>query len=194
MALVTDNFNFDGSYEEARNIFGRNDENVAIIEDAFMTSVTLGDGVISVEGESAANVAHAISVLSAVFDASKSGEHITRQLVAYYCDMESLGKTRTAGQILTDAVCLNAKGAPIRPKTAGQKDYVDAISNNTVTFGIGPAGTGTVFSLPEGCASFPLFAGVLFAGVPQAQSESAIIPASTSAVNFFIILPFCPFI
>ncbi len=145
MALVTDNFNFDGSYEEARNIFGRNDENVAIIEDAFMTSVTLGDGVISVEGESAANVAHAISVLSAVFDASKSGEHITRQLVAYYCDMESLGKTRTAGQILTDAVCLNAKGAPIRPKTAGQKDYVDAISNNTVTFGIGPAGTGKTF-------------------------------------------------
>ena len=145
MTLVTENLNFEGSYEDARNIFGRNDENIAIVEDAFMVSVTLGDGVIAVEGESAGDVAHAINVLSAVIDASKTGEHVTRQLVAYYCDMESLGKTRKAGQILTDAVCLNAKGAPIRPKTAGQKEYIDAISENTVTFGIGPAGTGKTF-------------------------------------------------
>ncbi|MCR5694278.1 MAG: PhoH family protein [Clostridia bacterium] len=110
-----------------------------------MTSVTLGDGIVVVEGENAGGVEHAVNVLSSVIEASKAGEHITRQLVAYYCDMESLGKTRTAGQILTDAVCLNAKGAPIRPKTAGQKEYIDAISENTVTFGIGPAGTGKTF-------------------------------------------------
>ncbi len=143
--MVTENFNFEGSYEEARNIFGKNDENIAIIEDAFMTSVTLGDGFIAVEGENREGVRHSVNVLTAVTEAAKSGEHVTRQLVAYYCDMESAGKTRLAGRVLTDAVCLNAKGAPIRPKTAGQKEYVDAISSNTVTFGIGPAGTGKTF-------------------------------------------------
>lgn len=144
-SLITNEMKFDGSYEDARNIFGRNDENIAIIEDAFAVSVTLGDGNIIVEGEKNADVSHAISVLSSLFEAAGTGEHITRHLVAYYCDSETVGKTKNPSQILTDSVCLNAKGAPIRPKTAGQREYIETISKNTVTFGIGPAGTGKTF-------------------------------------------------
>ena len=118
---------------------------MAIVEDAFMTSVILGDGIITVEGENESAVRHSLNVIKNVAEASKAGEIVTRQLVAYYCDMESVGKALAPGTILTDCVCLNAKGNPIKPKTAGQKAYVDAIVSNTVTFGIGPAGTGKTF-------------------------------------------------
>ena len=143
--MTTQNYIFDGSLEDLKNIFGRNDENMAIVEDAFMTSVILGDGIITVEGENESAVRHSLNVIKNVAEASKAGEIVTRQLVAYYCDMESVGKAPAPGTILTDCVCLNAKGNPIKPKTAGQKAYVDAIVSNTVTFGIGPAGTGKTF-------------------------------------------------
>ncbi|MBO7659482.1 MAG: PhoH family protein [Clostridia bacterium] len=118
---------------------------MAIVEDAFMTSVILGDGIITVEGDNEAAVRHSINVIRNVAEAAKAGEIVTRQLAAYYCDMESVGRAPAPGTILTDCVCLNAKGTPIKPKTAGQKAYVDAIVSNTVTFGIGPAGTGKTF-------------------------------------------------
>ncbi len=143
--MTTQNYIFDGSLEDLKNIFGRNDENMGIVEDAFMTSVILGDGIITVEGENESAVRHSLNVIKNVAEASKAGEIVTRQLVAYYCDMESVGKAPAPGTILTDCVCLNAKGNPIKPKTAGQKAYVDAIVSNTVTFGIGPAGTGKTF-------------------------------------------------
>lgn len=129
----------------AGDVFGNLDENVAVIEDAFNVSIILRDGVVIIEGLGTGDVNHAANVLASVTEAALAKEVVTRQLVAYYCDMEAENKIVKAGSYNSDAVCLNAKGAPIKPKTRGQVTYVEAIAKSTITFGVGPAGTGKTY-------------------------------------------------
>ena len=129
----------------AGDVFGNLDENVAVIEDAFNVSIILRDGVVIIEGLGTGDVNHAANVLASVTEVALAKEVVTRQLVAYYCDMEAENKIVKAGSYNSDAVCLNAKGAPIKPKTRGQVTYVEAITKSTITFGVGPAGTGKTY-------------------------------------------------
>lgn len=133
------------STDMLKNIFGANDENVAIIEDAFDVSITVGDGNFRIEAKNERDADNAFSVVKNVISHADTGEIVTRQLAAYYCDMVSTGRGNTSSAGLVDSICLSSKGTPIKPKTRGQKELVDKIFSNTITFGIGPAGTGKTF-------------------------------------------------
>ncbi|WP_024834745.1 PhoH family protein [Ruminiclostridium josui] len=130
--------------EHAMNIFGNYDENIKIIEEAFKVKVLTRDTSIRISGESD-SVSKAETVLNKLLDIAKQGQSITRQNVLYLVGLSNEKQIEKADEILTDYVCLTAKGKQIKYKTHGQKIYVDAIKKNDIVFGIGPAGTGKTF-------------------------------------------------
>lgn len=132
------------SIEQAMNIFGNYDENIKIIEEAFKVKVLTRGTTIRINGE-ADNVQKAETVLSKMMDIAKLGESITRQNVQYLVGLSNEKQIEKADEILTDYICLTAKGKPIKNKTLGQKLYVDSLKKNDIVFGIGPAGTGKTF-------------------------------------------------
>lgn len=131
---------------DMRNVFGSNDENISIIEDAFSVRVILNDESVLIVGEDDGNCEDAGSVLEKLLQLSSKKELITRQMTAYFCDMASeKGIKSLESDYMSDSICLNSKGKSVRPKTNGQAKYIDAIKNNQLVFGIGPAGTGKTY-------------------------------------------------
>lgn len=130
--------------EHAMNIFGNYDENIKIIEDAFKVKVLTRGTSIRISGEPV-SVGNAETILNKLLDIAKQGQSITRQNVLYLVGLSNEQQIEKADEILTDYVCLTAKGKQIKYKTHGQKIYVDAMKKNDIVFGIGPAGTGKTF-------------------------------------------------
>ena len=127
-------------------IFGNNDENINIIEDAFDVKIDVNTNSIIVFGKDDKNTNYAKAVLERLVSVLQKNDIITRQMVAYFCDMASEGGISSLQTDYTaDSVCINAKGKPVRPKTTGQAQYVEAIKKNQLVFGIGPAGTGKTY-------------------------------------------------
>ena len=93
----------------------------------------------SLEGASPADVIEALLALSA------KGEEIDEQKVRYLIDLVSSGNEDKIGEMAKDVVCITAKGRPVKAKTLGQQRYMKAISKNTITIGVGPAGTGKTY-------------------------------------------------
>jgi phosphate starvation-inducible PhoH-like protein len=132
-------------------IFGTCDENVKKIENRFsvrisnsaLTSAADGDAIF-VSGDRADRVDLACTVLEYLKRMLLDGDSLSEQSVEYVLSAVEAGEAEDLTS-LKDAVCVTMKGKPIRPKTVGQKRYVDAIRKNTVTLGIGPAGTGKTF-------------------------------------------------
>ena len=128
-------------------VFGAYDSNVKIIENAFGVNVynRIGDGVDSVVvmGDSPENVAYAAEVVEKLRDLPPDSE-INDVKVGYYIDMVRDGFSEELTD-LNDCICLSGRGKPIKARTVGQKKYVDAIKNNTIVLGVGPAGTGKTF-------------------------------------------------
>ena len=85
------------------------------------------------------------SVLRRMLELSSEGELITKQMTAYLCDLAQEGGIAQVKQYTQDAIIITARGKQLKAKTNGQKKYVQAIENSTVTFGIGPAGTGKTY-------------------------------------------------
>jgi len=125
------------------SIFGEFDKNINIIKKEFDVSVVSRDSIIKISG-SDENVVRAETVITNLSKLLDSGEAITDQNLAYAIDMAKDGVDETVlyGK---DCICITAKGKPLKSKTLGQKNYVEAIKNNTITFGIGPAGTGKTY-------------------------------------------------
>ncbi len=130
--------------EHAMNIFGNYDENIKIIEEAFKVKVLTRGTSIKINGQ-LDSVSKAEIVLNKLLDIAKQGQSITRQNVLYLVGLSNEQQIEKADEILTDFVCLTAKGKQIKYKTHGQKIYVDEIKKNDIVFGIGPAGTGKTF-------------------------------------------------
>lgn len=133
---------------DTANLFGNNDSNIAIIEDAFNVSVRIEDGQLLIQSEASGEkgAEAAAAVLEKLIGLSAKGELITRQMAAYFCDMAAGGGIRALqSDYAADSVCINAKGKPVRPKTNGQAQYIEEIRNNQLVFGIGPAGTGKTY-------------------------------------------------
>ena len=82
---------------------------------------------------------------SALMKISGTGERVTDQTIRYVTSMVSEGKTEQLNNLLGDGICVTATGKIIRPRTVGQKKYVDSIRNNTIVLGVGPAGTGKTY-------------------------------------------------
>ncbi len=128
------------------NIFGNNDSNISIVEEAFNVKTEISDNNILIRGEEENACSCAAAVLEKMAELSAKNELITRQMTAYFCDMAAEGGIRTLqNDYMADVVCINAKGKPVRPKTNGQAQYIEAIQKHLLVFGIGPAGTGKTY-------------------------------------------------
>lgn len=125
------------------NIFGQFDANIKKLETVFHVSiVNRGDGI-KVAGEEAA-VQKAAKILQSLQVLSEKGEEINEQNLQYL--ISSVDEELTEVERLSEGtICLTVKGRPVKPKTLGQKKYVELIKNNTIVFGIGPAGTGKTY-------------------------------------------------
>ena len=132
-------------------IFGTCDANVKVIEEKFGVRIAnkganrngTGD-VILVSGPDAEGVRLAVETLEYLKRMTADGDTLSEGSVTYVISSVESGEAEDLGS-LSDVICVTMKGKPIRPKTVGQKKYVDAIRKNTVTIGVGPAGTGKTF-------------------------------------------------
>ena len=130
--------------EHLINVFGSFDENVKNIEKKLNVTITSRDSQLRVKGE-AEQASKAISALEGLLSIASRGEEITEQNVNYITDLIEEGNADKIGELAKGVVCITQRGKPIKPKTIGQKKYVEAIEKNTVTIGIGPAGTGKTY-------------------------------------------------
>ena len=131
--------------EHLKNIFGELDANLSIIEKKLGVSVTARDGEIRISGESGGSE-RAVKVFRELLQLSENGDILTEQNVSYALDAAE--EPHEEGALLrmdSDVICHTVSGKTIKPKTLGQKQYVDAIRNNMIVFGTGPAGTGKTY-------------------------------------------------
>ena len=127
--------------EEAVNLFGSFDENIRLLETEFQVQVVNRGGEIVVSGEPE-NVMLAVKAVQALLTLSNKGESISDQHVRYVTGLVRSGQAERISELTQDVICITSKGRPVKPKTIGQKEYVNAIMKQTVTIGVGPAGTG----------------------------------------------------
>ena len=130
--------------EQAVNLFGSFDENIHLIENEFGVTVANREGELRVNGEPE-NVMVAAKALGALLTLSNRGETITEQNVRYVIGLARAGQEDKVSELTQDVICISAKGRPVKPKTIGQKKYVESIQRNAVTIGVGPAGTGKTY-------------------------------------------------
>ena len=125
------------------SLLGQRDELLKIVEAAFDASIFVRGNEITISGEpaEAERVAHLFGEFLALLE---GGQVLTRESVGHSVDMIRSGEELSPKEVFSDAVLI-VRGRAIRPKTAGQKKYVDAIRKNTIMFGIGPAGTGKTY-------------------------------------------------
>ncbi len=131
------------SLDEIMAAFGSYDSNVRLIEKAFSVTISNRDGTIKIIGEDD-SCERAARVFFDLFALAKSGEVPDEQSVRYSIDMAKAGVDPQYASV-SDAICINSKGRPVKWKTAGQKAYVEKMRNNTVVIAIGPAGTGKTY-------------------------------------------------
>ena len=120
--------------EEAVNLFGSFDENIRLLETEFQVQVVNRGGEIVVSGEPE-NVMLAVKAVQALLTLSNKGENISDQHVRYVIGLVRSGQAERISELTQDVICITSKGRPVKPKTIGQKEYVNAIMKQTVTIG-----------------------------------------------------------
>ncbi len=130
--------------EQIINLFGTYDENINMIQRQYEVVVLSRGTDIKISG-SEENVNKAAQAIEALMKISNTGERVTGQTIRYVTSMVSDGKGEQINELLGDGICVTATGKIVRPRTVGQKKYIDGIKNNTIVMGIGPAGTGKTY-------------------------------------------------
>lgn len=130
--------------EQAVTLFGSFDENIKLIEKEFSVAIVCRGSDIKIQGDEE-NVDKAKRVIKNLLFLINKGEAINEQSIRYVIAMVRDGNDDKLTSLSSDCICISAKGKPIKPKTLGQKKYVDAIKRNTIVIGVGPAGTGKTY-------------------------------------------------
>ncbi len=131
--------------EHLENIFGQFDVNIKLIEQTLSVTFIARDDRLKVIGEED-KIKSAADIMQRLYALSKKGETITKQEVNYLLGLtEQKLPTKAVEDLADNCICHTTSGKPIKPKTIGQKAYVDAIRDQMITFGIGPAGTGKTY-------------------------------------------------
>lgn len=130
--------------ESAVALFGSFDENIKLIEKEFGVHITCRDSELKIDGE-AENVSKACRVIESLLRLINRGEALSEQNIRYCISLVNDGSEEKIEQLAGDCICITSKGKPIKPKTIGQKRYCNMIADNTVTIGVGPAGTGKTY-------------------------------------------------
>jgi len=129
---------------DLQSLFGDFDSNLKLIEKALEVAVTGRDNVIKISGEEE-NVDKCGEVINILMEVISRRERIDEQKVLYAITMVQENGGFDVKMLGDDCVAINSNGTPIKAKTLGQREYVEAIKNNTIVFGIGPAGTGKTY-------------------------------------------------
>ena len=136
--------NIDIPAEHEKNVFGQFDAFAKKIERTFHVTLIARDDTIKILGEQSL-AQKAYRVLNQLTELSRRGNTITEQNVNYAISLVFEDQEEGIVEIDKDLICHTLQGKPIKPKTLGQKKYVDAIRNGMITFGLGPAGTGKTY-------------------------------------------------
>lgn len=126
------------------NLFGSFDENIRLIQDELNVTVITRGADIKITGNQP-DVEKAYECLSSLLKIAENGDDITQQQVRYVLSMAGETDPDEIANLSDGGICVTSAGKIIKPKTLGQKKYIDMISSNTITFGVGPAGTGKTF-------------------------------------------------
>ena len=130
--------------EDLIAVFGSFDENIKRIEESLNVSIVNRGTDLKITGDEEA-VDKAARTLESLLSLASKGEVIDEQRVRYLITLVREGNDDQVSQMAKDVVCITAKGKPIKAKTVGQQKYMRAIEKNTVTIGVGPAGTGKTY-------------------------------------------------
>src|SRR5690625_3873780 len=132
------------NHAETLNLFGTNDRNIKQIEETIPVKIVTRGGQIKLIGqEDDVKIVH--SLIEAVLKVIKKGINLTERDVIYGLELARLGKIEQFETLFEDEITKNQNGKPIRVKTLGQREYVNAIKTSDLVFGIGPAGTGKTY-------------------------------------------------
>ena len=130
--------------EHEKKVFGQFDEHIKILERSLAVTLISRDGVLKIVGP-ASNAARAKKCLTQLLELSRRGNDITTQNVNYAISLVMEDSGSSLAEIDSDCICHTVAGRPVKPKTLGQKAYVDAIREKMIVFGVGPAGTGKTY-------------------------------------------------
>lgn len=131
--------------EQAVSLFGSFDENIRQIEREFSVSVVSRGSELKVTGEEPENVQKGVRAVNGLLTLINRGEALSDQNVRYVLSLVNDGNEDKLEQMAANCVCITSKGKPVKPKTLGQKKYIETIKKNTITLGVGPAGTGKTY-------------------------------------------------
>ncbi len=130
--------------EQAVALFGSFDENIKLIESEYHVTVVGRDSEIKVSGDPE-EVSKAVRAIESLLSLINRGEALNEQNVRYCISLVNEGSEEKIETLAGDCICITAKGKPVKPKTLGQKNYCQKIRQNTITIGVGPAGTGKTY-------------------------------------------------
>lgn len=130
---------------QLRAVFGDFDRNINLIQKAFSVTIVSRGSEVKITGDTEAAIAKAQKAVSTLGEIYSREGAVTEQNVRYAIAMVNDGEEGEIAAISDDCVCVSHSGKPIKPKTVGQKKYCDLIRKNTITFGVGPAGTGKTY-------------------------------------------------
>lgn len=136
--------NIDVSAVDLGSLFGEFDCHIKQLEKEFAVSVSCRDSILKISGGEE-ETETAARTLYSMMEALERGDKLTEQSIAYTIIMAKTGQTEALRDVGRDCVCITSRGKPIKSKTLGQREYIRAMNENTVVFGIGPAGTGKTY-------------------------------------------------
>ena len=135
---------FQISTDHMANVFGRFDSNIKKIEKNLGVTIVVREDTVKIIGNPSA-ISGAKEVFSQLYELSQRGNEITEQNVNYALALLAEHKGDMMVEIDQDVICHTINGKPVKPKTIGQKQYVDSIRKKMIVFGMGPAGTGKTY-------------------------------------------------
>lgn len=133
-----------GTLERATALSGILDQNIRLLENEFNVKIAGRGQQISINGEES-NVTAASQAVEEMLTIQRAGGILDDQSVRYCINMVKSGEKEALASLNGECILVTAKGKPIKAKTVGQKNYIEAIKKNSIVFGIGPAGTGKTY-------------------------------------------------
>lgn len=131
--------------EQVVGLFGSFDSNIRTLENEYHVTIVVRDGELKISGE-AEHVTLAVRAVMGLLNLLQKGETLTDQNVRYVISLVNEGSEDKLTKLCDqDCICITAKGRPVKPKTLGQGRYIEAIKQNTIVLGVGPAGTGKTY-------------------------------------------------
>lgn len=132
------------SMGHAAELFGVFDENMILLEKEYGVTAVNRGGELKLSGDEDA-VEKAAKAVDGMLLLIKKGERLNDQNIRYGMSMVNEGSGKKLEKLMSDAICITSRGKPVKAKTLGQEQYIQAIKDNTIVFGIGPAGTGKTY-------------------------------------------------